>query len=133
NFAGNDRLVCRFTGNAHEGSGVLVGFSRLVSIDLDGHDLKQLGQQSSFYDRGLRQFDGSVLDWHAGKPGTVLMEREYVPEIGKTGTRVAAEKQGLGVDIVDAHTGRASAIEAPLPDAAEFMSDGLGNVRIKIH
>jgi dipeptidyl aminopeptidase/acylaminoacyl peptidase len=133
NFAGNDRLVCRFTGNAHEESGVLVGFERLVSINLDGKDPKQLGQQSSFYDRGLRQFDGSVLDWHAERPGTVLMEREYVPEIGKTGTRLAAERQGLGVDIVDAHTGKATPVELPVPDAAGFVSDGLGNVRIKVH
>jgi dipeptidyl aminopeptidase/acylaminoacyl peptidase len=133
NFAGNDRLVCRFTGNAHEGSGILLGFSRLVSINLDGGDLKQLGQQGSFYDRGLRQFDGSVLDWHANRPGTVLMEREYVPEVGKTGTRLAAERQGLGVDMVDVHTGKATSVEAPLPDAAGFLTDGLGNVRIKVN
>src|SRR5689334_11925422 len=96
NFAGNDRIVCRFTGNAHEESGVLLGFSRLVSVNLEGGDLKQLGQQSSFYDAGLRQFDASILDWHGDKPGTVLMEREYVPEVGKTGTRLAAVKEGLG-------------------------------------
>lgn len=133
NFAGNDRLVCRFTGNAREGSGVLVGFNRLVSVNLEGGDIKQLGQQASFYDRGLRQFDGNVLDWHAGKPGTLLMEREYIPEVGKTGSRLVAERQGLGVDMVDAHTAKASAVEAPLPDAAGFLTDGLGNVRIKVN
>lgn len=133
NFVGNDRLVCRFTANAREGGGVLVGFSRLVSINLNGGDVKQLGQQSSFYDRGLRQYDGSVLDWHAGQPGTVLMEREYVPEVGKTGTRLAAERQGLGVDMVDVRTGKATPVEAALPDAADFLTDGLGNVRIKVN
>lgn len=133
NFAGNDRIVCRFTGNAHEGSGALVGFERLLSVNLDGKDPKQLGQQSSFYDRGLRQFDGSVLDWHAGRPGTVLMERAYVPEVGKTGTRLAAEREGLGVDVVDANTGKGTPVEAPLRDAAGFLTDGLGNVRVKVH
>jgi dipeptidyl aminopeptidase/acylaminoacyl peptidase len=133
NFAGNDRLVCRFTGNARESSGVLLGFSRLVSLNLDGSDMKQLGQQASFYDRGLRQFDGQVLDWHAGTPGTVLMEREYVPEVGKTGTRLAADREGLGVDMVDVRTAKATPVEAALPDAAGFLSDGLGNVRVKVN
>lgn len=133
NFAGNDRLVCRFTGNARESSGILLGFSRLVSLNLDGSDMKQLGQQASFYDRGLRQFDGQVLDWHAGMPGTVLMEREYVPEVGKTGTRLAADRQGLGVDMVDVRTAKATPVEAALPDAAGFLSDGLGNVRVKVN
>jgi dipeptidyl aminopeptidase/acylaminoacyl peptidase len=81
----------------------------------------------------LRQFDGSVLDWRGDKPGTVLMEREYIPEIGKTGTRLAAEKEGLGVDMVDARTAKATPVEAALPDAAGFLTDGLGNVRIKVN
>lgn len=132
NFVGNDRLVCHFTGNARQDEGILVSFSRLDSLNLDGGDIKQLGQQASFYDRGLRQFDGNVLDWRTDKPGTVLMERAYIPEVGKTGTRLVREREGLGVDLVDVRTGKATPVEAPLPDAAGFITDGLGNVRIKI-
>lgn len=133
NFVGNDRLVCHFTGNAKQGDGILVSFDRLDSLNLDGSDIKQLGQEASFYDRSLRQYDGNVLDWRTDKPGTVLMERAYIPEIGKTGTRIAREREGLGVDLVDVRTGKATPVEAPLPDAAGFITDGLGNIRVKIN
>ena len=96
NFVGNARLVCRITGDKRGTYDVLLGFNRLVSMNLDGTDIKQLGQQSSFYDAGLRQFDGSILDWHPDRDGSVLMERAYVPETGKTGSRLAVEKRGLG-------------------------------------
>ena len=102
-------------------------------MNLDGADLKQLGQQSSFYDQYLRTYDGSVLDWHSTKPGTVLMQRAYVPEQDKTGSHIVREKTGLGVDVVDVRTTKASQVEAPLPDVSEFMTDGLGNVRLKGH
>lgn len=131
NFAGNDRVVCRLTGNKKGVYDVLLGFSRLVSMNLDGSDIKQLGQQSSFYDYGLRQYDGSVLDWHPDKAGMILMERAYVPEQGKTGSRVAAEKRGLGVDLVDVRTVKATRVETPQPGVAGFITDGLGNVRIR--
>ena len=77
-------------------------------MNLDGADLKQLGQQSSFYDQYLRTYDGSVLDWHSTKPGTVLMQRAYVPEQDKTGSHIVREKTGLGVDVVDVRTTKAS-------------------------
>jgi len=133
NFAGNDRLVCRISWTSRDSYSHLINFSRLASMNLDGSDLKQLGQQSSFYDRYLRTYDGSILDWHSTRPGTVLMQRAYVPEMDKTGSRIAREKEGLGVDIVDVRTTKSSQVEAPLPDISEFMTDGLGNIRLKAH
>ena len=64
-FAAPDRAVCRITG-AVNNSGVLIGFSRLLSMGTDGKDPKQLGQPSSYFDSGLRQVDATVLDWGIG-------------------------------------------------------------------
>ena len=129
-FSANDRLVCRFTATVRGDSGDLIGYSRMVSMNLDGGDMKELGQHESFYDAGLRQYDGSVLDWRAGRAGQILMEREYVPEAGKTGTRLVAKKQGLGVDVVDTHSLKVVPVETPREGVNDYLTDGQGNVRL---
>lgn len=130
NFASNDRLVCRFTAGVRDDSGDLLGYARLVSMNIDGTDIKQLGQRESFYDAGLRQMDGSVLDWRSGQLGQILMQREYVPEAGKTGTRLVAHKTGLGVDVVDTRTLKVIPVEMPREGVDEYITDGQGNVRL---
>ena len=30
----------------------------------------------------MRQFDGDIIDWLPGEHGSVLMARNYVPEVG---------------------------------------------------
>ena len=67
-----------------------------MAVNSDSSELKQLGQSSSFYDEGIRQYDGDILDWSSGRSGSVLMAREYVPEAGKIGTRFIRTKTGLG-------------------------------------
>lgn len=129
NFASNDRLVCRFSATIRGDTGDLIGYSRLVSMNLDGSDMKELGQHASFYDADLRQFDGAILDWRAGPAGQVMMEREYVPETGRTGSRMVQNKRG-GVDIVDTRTAKATAVESPRPGVEAYMTDGQGKVRL---
>src|SRR5690348_10636784 len=86
-YAAPDRAVCRVTGAVND-AGVLISFARLLAMGTDGKDPKQLGQPSSFYDAGLRQFDASVLDWGTRTDGKLLMERQYVPEAGKIGSHI---------------------------------------------
>jgi hypothetical protein len=95
-FVTDQRLICRYTAIVDD-SGVLLGFSRLVAVNSDASNLKQLGQSSSFYDAGIRQYDGDVLDWRPGPGGSVLMEREYMRESGTTGTRMVRTKNGYGL------------------------------------
>jgi dipeptidyl aminopeptidase/acylaminoacyl peptidase len=128
-FVTDQRLICRYTAIMND-AGVLLGFSRLIAVNNDGSALKQLGQESSFYDAGYRQFDGDILDWLPGGGGSVLMAREYVPEAGKTGTRISRTKRGYGVDRVDTVTLKTTPVEAPRDDVGSYMSDGLGNVRL---
>lgn len=130
-FVTNDRLVCQITLTVMNSDG-LAPFSRLVSIDTTGHDLKQLGQNASFYDARVRYFDAEVIDWLPGHDREVLMERVYVPEEGKIGTRLVRSGDGLGVDRVDVATLRSTRVEPPNAAAGGYLSDGRGNVRIMI-
>lgn len=129
-FVTEKRLVCRYTANLVGDDGVLLGFSRLIAVNSDGTELKQLGQRSSFYDAGIRQFDGEVLDWLPDGNGSVLMMRQYMPETGTTGTRMVRNKNGAGVDRIDTLTLKVTGVEAPEPDAGGYMSDGTGKVRL---
>ena len=128
-YSAPDRAVCRVTGIVDR-TGVLISFARLLSMGTDGKDVKQLGQPSSFYDAGLRQFDGSVLDWGKRTDGKLLMQRQYVPEEGKIGSHIIQAKSGLGVDRVDTRTINAETVEMPKDIASDYLSDGRGNVRI---
>jgi acetyl esterase/lipase len=130
NFVSAARAVCQITGLNTKAYNEVIGFSRLVSINADGSDPKQLGQTESAYDAYLRQFDASIVDWLQGTDNKVLLERDYVPEEFKLNTRLTRSKKGLGVDLVDASTLKSSPIEEPRDGASGYMSDGLGHVRL---
>ena len=129
-FVSAARAVCRITGLNTKAIGEVIGFSRLISLNADGSDAKQLGQSESAYDAYLRQFDASVVDWLQGTDNKVLLERDYVPEEYKLNTRLTRSKKGLGVDLVDTSTLKSSPVEEPRDGASSYMSDGLGHVRL---
>jgi dipeptidyl aminopeptidase/acylaminoacyl peptidase len=130
NFVSATRSVCRITGTTTNNVFRLLGFGRLISLNTDGTDAKLLGQSDSFYDAWIRQTDASVVDWLDGTDNRILIEREYVPEEGKIGTRVVRNKNGVGVDQVDAKTMRSEAIEPPRDGVSNYVSDGRGHVRL---
>lgn len=129
-YSAPDRAVCRVSWNSVDADGDVLGFQRLLAMDLDGKNPKQLGQPSSWFDSGLRQSDGYVLDWNGSRDGTVLMEREYVPEEGKIGSNIIRQKEGLGVDRVDTRSLSVNSVEEARTSASGYMTDGRGNVRI---
>lgn len=128
-FATETQLICRYTGNA-EFDGVLLGFSRLVTLDLNNTDVKSLSSKRAGYDMYLRQSDGSVLDWLPDDQGSVLMSRTYVPKVEERATNIKDERLGLGVDRVELATLRSKTVEEPRREASLYLSDGRGNVRI---
>lgn len=129
NFASATRAVCAINANVKT-IGYLVGMRRQIAMDLDGSHPKLLGQPQRDTDAYLRQYDAAILDWRGGRDGQVLMERQYVPEVGKIGTNIIDSRQGLGVDLVDTATLRSTQVEKPNRFASGFMTDGRGNVRI---
>ena len=127
-FATNDRLICRVIGVTRT-QDVLVPFSRLISMDLDGTHPQLLGQRQSYFDASMRQYDGSILDW-SGTDGAVMMERQIVPEVQQLGSRVGRTGDGLAVERIDLRTLRSTRVEVPNNRAGGYISDLRGNVRI---
>jgi len=128
-FVSNERLICRY-GRIVADPVDLVGFARLVAINRDGSNARQLGQAESFYDANIRQFDGEIIDWLPGGDGDVLMARQYVPEEYKMNTRLVRTKQGYGVVRIDTKSLGSHAVEPPKPLVSDYMTDGRGNVRL---
>ena len=128
-FVSNERLICRYGRIVADPLG-LVGFARLVAINGDGSNARQLGQTESFYDAGIRQHDGEIIDWLPGEGGDVLMARQYVPEEYKMNTRLVRTKQGYGVVRLDTKSAGSRGVEPPKPLVSNYMTDGRGNVRL---
>ena len=129
-FAGSRRIVCQLSIQAQD-AGLQFGMTRLVAADLNGANVKLLGQKRSAYDERVRQFDGDILDFLPDDEGRVLIAREYVPEAGKIGSLIARRADGLGVDRLDTSTLRSERVESPTPSAEDYLSDGRGNVRVR--
>ena len=130
-FASDTQLVCRYGGNVPV-DGQLLEYSRLITIGTDGKGLKPLGQRASSYDAGLRQFDGSILEFSATGDGTVPMERNYVPEAGRIGSNITRKREGLGVDKIDLATLKSTTVEPPNRLVSGYMTDGRGGIRVRI-
>jgi acetyl esterase/lipase len=128
NWTATDRLVCSTYGLRRLDS-LLVPVVRTLAMDADGRHQLSLGQKDSFYQLSRRQADGYIVDWMNGDDGTLLMARSYVPEktVGKLMARSLA---GMGVDRIDTRTGKATLVERPGEEASDYLSDGLGNVRV---
>lgn len=128
-LASDTQIICRHAGNGMIDSDV-VGYARLITFNVDGQDVKELGQRRSFYDAWIRQFDGAILDWLPGQNGAVLMERTYLPEAYKMNTRLVRDEEGLGVDRIELPSLKSTSIESAHRGTSAFMTDGRGNVRL---
>lgn len=130
-FATDTQLVCQYSGNENS-IGAIIGFSRLVTVATDGKNLKHLGQAQSAYDAGIRQVDGQILDWLDDGAGSVLMQRNYVPEVGRTDTKIVRKKEGLGVDKINLATLKSVTVENANGDVSGYKTDGRGQIRLRI-
>ena len=128
-FASESKLVCT-VGGITPYNGLLVGYSRLMTIGTDGSAMRPLGQKASDLDGRLRQYDGTVIDWLPGQDGSVLIAREYIPEVNTVGSNLGRKKDGLAVDRVDLATLKSASVEGAKPDANRYVTDGRGEVRL---
>ena len=130
-FASEQKLICRYSGISRV-DGVLIPFGRHMLVATDGSGMKALGQKASDKDKGLRQFDGRIVDWMPQDGTAVLMARQYLAEEGTTGTNVSRTVSGLAVDRIALDTMDFKTIEQPRDEIDNYMTDGQGNVRIAI-
>ncbi|MEH3047377.1 alpha/beta hydrolase family protein [Sphingomonas adhaesiva] len=128
-WASGARLICKFYG-IDDYVGMRISYTRTLGFDADGTHALYLGRNARGGDR-LNQFDGNVIDWRMGD-GKVLMTRDFVPQSTSTGSHMGGDaRDGMGVELVDAATGKAQLIERPDPDATDFYADGQGVIRMK--
>jgi dienelactone hydrolase len=107
-----------------------LGFTRLAALNADGSKVVELSTRNRNFSWSYQQFGGGIVDWLADDPsGAVLMTRDYSEE-GTTGTLLGNQREGLAVERVDTITLARTPVEPPRGDAAEFISDQHGTVRI---
>lgn len=128
-FVTDSRLVCKYSVLTTV-EGQLVPFTRLIAVDSSGANVRQLGQDQSYQDASLRQFDGDIIDWLPGQGGSVLMAKVFIPEAGTTGTRLGRDRDGLAVTRVDTITLKAQNLESPKRLVTDYLTDGRGSVRL---
>jgi len=128
-WSANDRLVCRLFG-IERVNGALYRVARTVAMDIDGKNQVFLGIRDTVEQQAKRLNDGRVIDWMNGVDGKVLMQRTYVRE-DTTGRLVGRNAlNGLGVDLIDTRTGKATVVERAGENVGQYISDGQGHVRL---
>jgi dipeptidyl aminopeptidase/acylaminoacyl peptidase len=127
NWASNTRLVCQMSALIDDPAGLLT-FTRLVAINSDGTQIKELGKKST-RSTGRMQFDGALVGWSENDDGSIIMSRNYASEF-RTGTMLANSQEGLGVDRVDTLTMQSYRMEQPKKSASAFIAGTKGDVRI---
>jgi dipeptidyl aminopeptidase/acylaminoacyl peptidase len=127
-WVSNDRLMCNIVVVRSDLAAPTV-MSRMVALDATGGNVKLVSRREKPDAVDRTYFGGDVVDWLPGEDGAVLMGRVYVPE-QRIGTNVSSRLEGYGVDRVDTRTLDFKRVEMPRRQASEYISDGLGNVRI---
>ncbi|MDB5676824.1 MAG: peptidase prolyl oligopeptidase active site domain protein [Sphingomonas bacterium] len=128
-WSGNTRLVCSIyminTVYAER-----VGISRLIAVNSDGSGIRELTASSNGTALAVLHYGGNVIDWSGnGSDGSVLLNRWYVPE-ETTGTMLASNSNGLGVELVDTRTLKRRNMVPPNEAAENYITDGHGIVRV---
>ena len=124
-----DRIACSLRGERQD-IGENLGVSRIVAVDADGGNFKELGARQSQRAIGVNGYGGTIIDYLPDDPDNILMELYKLPE-DSAGTLRANTEGGLTVALVNVRTGRSRNIEAVTPNASDFISDRRGRVRLR--
>lgn len=127
-WVSNARLIC-LVWMVVSDAGEPVTVSRLIAINADGSELKLVSTKQGYNAQRFSYFGGSLIDLLPGDDGAVLLGRDHVPE-GTTGSLISKTADGYGVDRVDTRTLSSKSVVRPTRLATEYISDGLGTVRI---
>lgn len=122
------RLVCTVYLVRDGGLGAL-GTSRQIAADYNGANLRIITRSQGLDAQYITQYGGTVIDWLPGRDGQIMLDNWFVPE-ERIGTMIEKKAEGLGVESVDTLTGNRKIALRPFRNAAEFITDGIGNVRI---
>lgn len=128
NWVSNERLLCKLWFTNGKGKDT-EAFTRTVAINSDGSNPKVIGLTNAMQAVYKSYYGGDVIDYNAGADGTVLMMRQFVPNMG-TGTLVGSKAEGIGVVRIDTLTGKEVTVEPAKITVERFIADGQGHVRV---
>ncbi len=128
-WVSNERLACK-VGGLEEYAGDIYGFSSVFAVNADGSNPKLLSKKPPRNAIGYSLGGGNIIDWLPQQDNVVLMTRRHLKE-GAAGTLIKKNNDGLAVERIDTLTGKSKMIERPKTEAVEYITDGIGNVRIK--
>ncbi|WP_347303965.1 hypothetical protein V5740_04935 [Croceibacterium sp. TMG7-5b_MA50] len=129
-WAGERHLICTLRGTSAD-AGLLIGFTRLVSVDVESGSMQSLTARQSSRAIGLHQDGGEVLSWKvAGEsPDTVLLTR-YNLEESTTGSNIRGPGEGLGAETIQLSNMRRRRTEPSRGTAQWYLADENGAVRL---
>jgi dipeptidyl aminopeptidase/acylaminoacyl peptidase len=116
-WANDTRLLCALRGIG-ERNDFLYGTLKLVAVDADGKNLKELN-------KSLTERARPILDWTPEDPDTVMIaatQREMFPAL-------AALEYTPAIFKLNVNTGAVDTVSKARPEISEYISDGHGNVR----
>src|SRR5688572_5531275 len=122
------RLVCKVYMVMETGAEVSSA-TRYVAVDAGGGNLRLITRPTRAYDAYVSNYGGAIIDALPGEDGAILMGQVFVPE-ERQATRMNDSRQGFGVQRVNTRDGSTRLVEQPKDDAMEFISDGMGVIRI---
>lgn len=123
------RLVCAVNYVVKD-AGRLLGYSRIVAVSADGSGARLLTPKTASNSYFEVQSGGQVIDLVSPDGGnSVLMTHDVAPQM-TTGNFTARGREGRSVISIDTVSGKFRQVETPRPSAAEYISDGQGQVRI---
>jgi dipeptidyl aminopeptidase/acylaminoacyl peptidase len=128
-WVSNDRLACTIYSAVHDAWYGRATVTRVVAVNPDGSNELLLSTREGLNTSGWQVGGGGVIDWLPEEDAKVLMARVNLPN-DRLGTRIGKDTTGVSVDRVDTRTLAVTQVIPPRYDAADFISDGRGNVRI---
>jgi dipeptidyl aminopeptidase/acylaminoacyl peptidase len=128
-FVLETRVVCTLMfsqGNTRN----IVWASRMISLSPDGKEMKELTPKTSENAYYISNYGGGLVDYNApGDDNSVLMDRWFTSEV-TTAHVGARDREGLAVEQVNLANLSRKTIESPKTTAVNYITDGLGNVRV---
>jgi dipeptidyl aminopeptidase/acylaminoacyl peptidase len=129
NWVANERLACQIYYLAADPALGTVPHTRMVAVNADGTNVRELSVRKKFYTRGRQMGGGIIIDLLPGQDSAVLMARNYLPD-DHLGSHFGSDRIGLGVDWIDTRDLTVKHVEWPRRWAIDYITDSRGVVRI---
>ncbi|MAY20398.1 MAG: S9 family peptidase [Erythrobacteraceae bacterium] len=130
-WATDTRLICTIDGMALNGDGNLIPYDRMFAINSDGSDPLGVDRPQNSRALAFNQNGGDIVALDVeGEEGQILITRNWIPE-SSVNTRLANNKDGLGIERFDVSNGRRKIEEQPDERASYYLADENGAVRFK--